>query len=297
MYSSVYPSDSVALRKAQSDYCAHFRSSSSYTQMALETPAWLNLCFVEKILRKSEGDNSIQVIDIFSKPATAKGDNYSSDMIRVTAEFSRDQGDSKITEKKSIIVKISPIAEGVRQDFIKLSGVFDIEILMMSDTLDKMNKLLGPEHRLSGKGLYVQNKNPTLLVIEDLAPLGFRMADRLSGLDLAHTILALDGLARFHAASVAICEKEPKQKEMYTKGIFNDQYPLELRNFFVMSCKALADEVANWPGMKKSHSPDLFHSSTSDDSIRCLNGCNSRLIHIPYAVSPKMPWKCTRTAY
>ncbi|XP_071582213.1 uncharacterized protein [Temnothorax nylanderi] len=219
--------------------------------MALETPAWLNQCFVEKILRKSEGDNSIQMIDIFSKPATAKGDNYLSDMIRVTAEFSRDQGDSKITEKKSIIVKISPIAEGIRQDFIELSGVFDIEILMMSDTLDKMNKLLGPEHRLSGKGLYVQYKNPTLLVIEDLAPLGFRMADRLSGLDLAHTILALDGLARFHAASVAICEKEPKQKEMYTKGIFNDQYPLEMQNFFVMTLKALADEVANWPGMKK----------------------------------------------
>ncbi|XP_024877358.1 uncharacterized protein LOC112458146 [Temnothorax curvispinosus] len=174
--------------------------------MALETPAWLNLCFVEKILRKSEGDNSIQVIEIFSKSATAKGDGYTSDIIRVTAEFSRDQSDSKITEKKSIIVKIAPVAEGIRH-FIELSGVFDIEILMMSDTLDKMNKLLGPEHRLSGKGLYVQNKNPTLLVIEDLAPLGFRMANRLSGLDLAHTILALDGLARFHAASVAICEK------------------------------------------------------------------------------------------
>ncbi|TGZ55948.1 Uncharacterized protein DBV15_08011 [Temnothorax longispinosus] len=221
------------------------------SEMALETPAWLNLCFVEKILRKSEGDNSIQVIEIFSKPATTKGDGYSSDMIRVTAEFSRDQGDSKITEKKSIIVKISPIAEGIRQDLVELSGIFDVEILMMSDTLDKMNKLLGQEHRLSGKGLYVQNKNPTLLVIEDLAPLGFRMADRLSGLDLAHTILALDGLARFHAASVAICEKEPKQKDMYTKGIFNDQHPLELQNFFVMSLKALADEVANWPGMKK----------------------------------------------
>ncbi|XP_024879410.1 uncharacterized protein LOC112459515 [Temnothorax curvispinosus] len=219
--------------------------------MALETPAWLNLCFVEKILRKSEGDNSIQVIDIFSKPATAKGDNYTSDMIRVTAEFSRDQGGSKITEKKSIIVKISPLVEGIRQDMIELSGMFHTEISMMSDTLDKMNKLLGPEHRLSGKGLYVQNKNPTLLVMEDLAPLGFRMADRLSGLDLAHTILALDGLARFHATSIAICEKEPKQKEMYSKGMFNEQYPPEMSNFFNMSVKALADEVANWPGMKK----------------------------------------------
>jgi len=219
--------------------------------MALETPTWLNLCFVEKVLRKSEGDNSIQVIDIFSKPATNKGDNYTSDMIRVTTEFSRDQGGRKITEKKSIIVKISPIVEGVRQDLIAKSGIFHIEILMMSDTLDKMNKLLGPKHRLSGKGLYVQNDNPTLLVIEDLAPLGFRMADRLSGLDLTHSVLALRGLARFHASSVAICEKEPNQKKMYSRGMFNSEHPPEMGEFFIMGVKALADELANWPEGKK----------------------------------------------
>jgi len=83
--------------------------------MALETPTWLNLCFVEKILRKSENDNSIQVIDIFSKPATVKGDNYTSDMIRITVEYSRG---SKIKEKKSIIVKLSPLLEGVRQKIV-----------------------------------------------------------------------------------------------------------------------------------------------------------------------------------
>ena len=77
---------------------------------------------------------------------------------------------------------------------------------MMSDTLDKMNKLLGPKHRLSAKILYAQNENPTLLVIEDLVSLGFRMINR-SGLDLDHSLLAFRRLARFHAASVVLCEK------------------------------------------------------------------------------------------
>lgn len=89
------------------------------SEMALETPTWLNLCFVEKILRKSEGDNSIEVIDIFSKPATNKGDNYTSDMIRVNVEFSREP-DRKTTEKKSIIVKISPTEEGARKELVRL---------------------------------------------------------------------------------------------------------------------------------------------------------------------------------
>ncbi|XP_018370668.1 PREDICTED: uncharacterized protein LOC108766097 [Trachymyrmex cornetzi] len=216
--------------------------------MALETSTWLNKCFIEKILRKSENDNSIQVIDIFSKPATMKGDNYLSDMIRITVEFSRG---STIKEKKSIVIKISPVLESVRQKLVIEMDVFHIEMLMMSNTLDKMNKLLGPKHRLSAKILYVQNKNPTLLVIEDLASLGFRMADRLSGLDLDHSILAIRGLARFHATSVALCEKEPKQKEMYLKGIINSQHPPEMKDIFIKSTKALADEIVNWPEVKK----------------------------------------------
>jgi len=70
---------------------------------------------MEKILRKSENDHSIQVIDIFSKPATMKGDNYLSDMIRITVEFSRS---SMIKEKKSIIIKISPVLESIRQKLV-----------------------------------------------------------------------------------------------------------------------------------------------------------------------------------
>ncbi|KYM76310.1 hypothetical protein ALC53_13337 [Atta colombica] len=216
--------------------------------MALETSTWLNLCYVEKILRKSENDNSIQVIDIFSKPATVKGDNYTSDMIRIIVEYSRG---SKIKEKKSIIVKLSPLLEGVRQKIVTQAGFFHTEMSMMSDTLNKMNKLLGSKHRLSAKILYAQNENPVLLVIEDLASLGFQMADRLSGLDLNHSILALHRLAMFHAASVALCEKEPKQKEMYTKGIFSNQHPPDIKEIFIKSMKALADESVNWPEVKK----------------------------------------------
>ncbi|XP_018316629.1 uncharacterized protein [Mycetomoellerius zeteki] len=252
------------------------------SEMALETPTWLNLCFAEKILRKSEGDNSIEVTDIFSKPATDKGDNYASDMIRITVEFSHDQGGRRISEKKSIIIKVLPMVDGIRQELIAQSGLFQTEISMMSDTLDKMNKMLDPKHRLSGKSLYVQNENPTLLAIEDLAPLGFRMACRLSGLDLTHCILALRGIARFHAASVAVCEKEPKQQDIYGRGMFSSLQPSELKSFFSMSVKALADEVATWPEMKKyadkidklvDHIYEIGTDATrrSDDEFNVIN--------------------------
>lgn len=83
---------------------------------------------------------------------------------------------------------------------------------MMSDTLQKMNELLGT--RLCGRVYYVRMERPLCLIIEDLAPMGFRMADRQLGFDMAHCRLAIRGLAKFHAASVALCEKVIDQRQV-----------------------------------------------------------------------------------
>ncbi|XP_011063480.1 PREDICTED: uncharacterized protein LOC105151467 [Acromyrmex echinatior] len=92
-----------------------------------------------------------------------------------------------------------------------------------------MNKLLKPEYRLSEKPFYMQNEDPMLLAIEDLVSFGFRMVDRLSSLDLDHSIL------------------EPKQKEMYSLGIFNKQQSSRIKDIFIKSTKDLANEIALWP--------------------------------------------------
>ena len=70
--------------------------------------------FCEKILRKSENDSNIEVSNVLIRTATNKGDNYMSDMFRVTVEY-------KHKGKKSIIVKVVPMAEGVHQDIVTIS--------------------------------------------------------------------------------------------------------------------------------------------------------------------------------
>lgn len=79
---------------------------------------------------------------------------------------------------------------------------------MMTDTLKKMNEMLGS--RLGAQVYYVRMERPLCLIMEDLAPQGFRMADRQAGLDWDHCLLAIRGLAKFHASSVALCEKVSK---------------------------------------------------------------------------------------
>jgi len=38
---------------------------------------------------------------------------------------------------------------------------------------------------------------------------------------------------------------------MYFKGIFSYEHPPELKKFFDVNIKALADEITNWPELKK----------------------------------------------
>ncbi|XP_053981456.1 uncharacterized protein LOC128877867 [Hylaeus volcanicus] len=216
--------------------------------MAQETPLWLNTHFAERILRLAEDNTTITVTDIFMKPATSKGDNYTSDMMRVSIEFTRVQDGERVKDKKSLIFKFEPIEEGVRRDLIEKVQIFDTEMTMMMDTLKKMNDMLGPESRLGAEVYHVRMERPLCLIMEDLAPLGFRMADRQAGLDLQHCLLAVRGLAKFHASSVVLCEKEPKHKERYRRGIFSDEFPDEVTAFFIGGCAALAAEMKNWPG-------------------------------------------------
>lgn len=216
--------------------------------MAHESLTWLNAEFTERVIQLAEVDSTIKVIDISVKPATNKGDNYTSDIVRVVAEFTRKQSKANVTEKKSLLFKFEPILEGPRQDLIAKSEIFNTEIFMMTNTLQKMNELLGT--RVSAQAYYVKLERPLCLIIEDLAPLNFRMTNRQTGLDKEHATLAIQGLARFHAASVALCEKDPKQKSLYWRGMINEDNR-DLISFFKIGAIGLANEVATWPGGKK----------------------------------------------
>lgn len=86
--------------------------------MVENTPSWLNKEFVEKVLRNSEADETIQVIDVFIAPATNKGDNYGSEMLRVNVDLAKGKAHERMTEKISFVVKMYPQAEGFQRDMV-----------------------------------------------------------------------------------------------------------------------------------------------------------------------------------
>lgn len=212
--------------------------------MTLQTPTWVNAEFVQGILKNSESDETIEVKNITTKPATGNGDNYMSDIVRVGVEYSSSKSGREITQKTSLLVKIALTVNEANRELLE---VFKTEIQMMENTLVKMNDVLKEQdYRLSARVLYSEMGDPSFIVLEDLAPIGYRMADRQAGLDLQHCILAMRGLAKFHASSVAVCEKEPEQKLSYTRGMYHKDYPETAKTFTATAMRGFSTEVATW---------------------------------------------------
>ncbi|XP_046431315.1 uncharacterized protein LOC124185044 [Neodiprion fabricii] len=240
--------------------------------MATESPIWLNASYVQKVLRKTENDESIEVSDITVKPATAKGDNYLSAMYRVTFKFLRIQGGRNVEGEKSIIVKTT--FEGTSlAELIEELEVFHTELSMMSVTLPKMNEILSKASlpQLGAECLYYQYEKPTHMIVEDLAPKGFTMADREKGLDLDHCLVAIRNLARFHAASVALVEKDPDALATYNKGVFRENQTPLLITYLKACVKSLANVTPYWHEL----SPRISEKIMKLSDVVFAKGCEA----------------------
>jgi hypothetical protein len=58
--------------------------------------------------------------------------------------------------------------------------------------------------------------------MEDLGARGFKMAERRQGLDLSHCLLVMRMLARFHAASVVLQDRDPETMSLYYKNFYSE---------------------------------------------------------------------------
>ena len=78
--------------------------------MEVTYPKWLTKDFIEKAL-KSEGESSVKVVSYNVTNATESGDNYMSEMYRVTVHVTR----GSRAEVTSIIVKCSREPENLTE--------------------------------------------------------------------------------------------------------------------------------------------------------------------------------------
>jgi hypothetical protein len=92
---------------------------------------------------------------------------------------------------------------------------------------------------------------PHTLILEDLMTLGFKMANRRDRLDLTHCTMALKGLAKFHAASVALYDKNPNSMDEYAENMYTENNRDMTMKFMAPTINTLADVVEKWPGFEE----------------------------------------------
>lgn len=128
--------------------------SQSTDQFAADY-SWISNVFFERILRREYNDNTIVVKDYTLTPAIAKGENFTSQMLRIRVNYSSINYPS--VNKISLIVKAVITRNTEAAAIAEELEVFHKEIIVFQQIIPAVEKLLrsiGDYSRLSAKYIF-----------------------------------------------------------------------------------------------------------------------------------------------
>ncbi|XP_053660946.1 uncharacterized protein LOC128709937 [Anopheles marshallii] len=224
-------------------------------------PEWLNSAFVEAILRKSEGDKDLHVVSMESTPVGKPGEYLASQLFRLTVQCRGTKLDGENGSKK-LVVKIQP-EKGVIADTMD-SSLFKTELKMYGEYLPKMERMLAENERpvLLPKCIHVSPLPQPIIILEDLAPAGWKGHDLIESFDEAKPITT--AIARFHAASFYL-SKNKTDFESFQTDIFEKKHPM-LEWMFGKNLKAFIEALRTWQGCDQFVEP--FERACADYTER-----------------------------
>ncbi|KAK9512714.1 hypothetical protein O3M35_001079 [Rhynocoris fuscipes] len=156
--------------------------------------------WLETLLHKYHHDEAVSsIVGLSKEDVGVKGDNYSSQISRVTLQLYLNSGRKS---KKTLIVK-SPINMEIPMP------LFKTEIKVYGTILKELTALMRT-HQDPHDTLWCEmigHDEYKAIVFEDLKAGNFQIADRRKLLDLNHGLLVLNSLGRFHAMThVLLCK-------------------------------------------------------------------------------------------
>lgn len=211
-------------------------------------PEYLNEEFFLNILKTTEKDPSIILTSFYMKPAIGKGEHFASCMYRVKISYA-----GKLAQRQiSFVVKASFEDEFVNGTLNEYD-IYKQEMKMYKNYLPIFKKYLSQineDSDISPRTFYINFEND-VIVFEDLAEKGYRMADRTDGLDMTHAKMVIEKMAKLHAASLIYNKKSDGDLEKtFIRGMFNRQSD-GLSPYFLANLQSLASEVSNWKGYEQ----------------------------------------------
>ncbi|XP_058817294.1 uncharacterized protein LOC131680598 [Topomyia yanbarensis] len=174
--------------------------------------------------------DACRILDVQIANATSKTAGYMSLMHRVTVrvEF---RGDGQQRDLTYIVKEKSDQVFG--REMVDGMFAFPKEIEVYSTFLPAFERLWKTDAVKLGPRMFkAVTSSDTVLILEDLKPLGFCMKDCSKGLNLMDCERVLEKLAKFHAASVVYYEKNGSYSEQFNDGIFSDRLVPQFEEYY-----------------------------------------------------------------
>ncbi|GAB0088776.1 hypothetical protein DMENIID0001_032400 [Sergentomyia squamirostris] len=214
-----------------------------------DVPRFINDSFIENLVKKVENSEKVKMEKFELKPVTKKGNHYASVMIRIVVNYVLDTKEQK---QISLILKTSYDEKYDNEDSVKLLKNLNLhsrEMLMYGEILDNFHNLLSSindKTTFSGRCYSIDHTTDSM-IFEDLLVRHYRCANRIERLDLNHAKLVMMKLAKFHASSIMLKQKEPEIYASLNKG-FLSRHHEDARDFCFTQLDAAINLVSTFSG-------------------------------------------------
>ncbi|KAH8294757.1 hypothetical protein KR018_002599, partial [Drosophila ironensis] len=222
-------------------------------------PVWLTEEYIQRALRAYSKDEQLKVLRVWAKPATGKGENYVGVMTRIYVDL--EEGNGALL-RKSYILKQAVPADAPQAKLFQEYDVYNRELDMYDIVLPKMAEILLKANfteKLMADAIIV-DREQTIIILEDLAPLHYTNADRLKQLDIVHVQLVLEMLAKFHAAAIVLDQREPSLLRRNYQSHFFSRGKKGYEEVFTGLFKAFIRYVKTKPTLWSRYGDKLNHT-------------------------------------
>ncbi|KAH0567432.1 uncharacterized protein LOC123274535 [Cotesia glomerata] len=206
--------------------------------------------FFLKVLRSGLKNDSISDVKIVKKSNNdKKGHNFLSNLLAVTLEYtqllSKNGSSKKIKDSANLYIK-KPLADKTHALLFEMD-VFDIESKILSDVLPEIEQIVGV--KIGPKFIY-QSKETSAIIMEDLRQFQFKNKDQKSGLSKGHLGMVIEALAKYHAGSIALEEKQPGFLQQFRQSLFSSQTHPNFLGMLETCLEVLGKNMLSWPDAK-----------------------------------------------
>ncbi|KAG6798994.1 hypothetical protein HZU73_05797 [Apis mellifera caucasica] len=229
----------------------------------------------EKMLRKKLPNEIVQILEIKRHCMSEKGLNFLSDLyimrVRYMVISNNKKNETKSECSINFIIKTEP-PNGLSCEIARQQNVFQIELKVLQDILPRIKGFIS--HQI-GPNLLYSSDNPPFFIMENLKDRGFIMKDRQKGLSREHCSLVIKQIARLHAGSVAIFEKDPELIEFFKDGgIVSANCPQIFIRMMEVSLLRIGNEIGKWSDEKCASTASKLIKLAETIGSRCTDAYN-----------------------